>query len=171
MSQVEVLAVASEVYPLAKTGGLADVTGALPKALAPLGVRMRTLVPGYPSVMARLQGARTARRLADFYGGPARLVTATAEGLELFVLDAPHLYDRPGGPYADATGVEFPDNGLRFAALGRAGATLGQGIVPRYRPDIVHAHDWQAGLTAAFLEYEAAVRPACQSWAWTMSGR
>ena len=159
MSQVEVLAVASEVYPLAKTGGLADVTGALPKALAPLGVRMRTLVPGYPSVMAKLEGARTARRLADFYGGPARLVAATAEGLELFVLDAPHLYDRQGGPYSDASGVEFPDNGLRFAALGRAGASLGQGIVPRYRPDIVHAHDWQAGLTAAFLEYEAARRP------------
>jgi starch synthase len=159
VSQIEVLAVASEIYPLVKTGGLADVVGALPKALQPLGVRIRTLVPGYPAVMAGLEGARTARRLPDVYGGPARLVAATTQGLELFVLDAPHLYDRPGGPYADAGGREFTDNAHRFAALGRAAASLGQGIVPRYRPQVVHTHDWQAGLAAAFLVYDGGTRP------------
>jgi starch synthase len=159
VSQVEVLAVASELYPLAKTGGLADVTGALPKALKPLGVRIRTLVPGYPSVLAGLDKARTVRLLPGFYGGAARLLAATAGELELYVLDAPHLYDRPGGPYADAGGREFGDNARRFAALGRAAASIGQGLVPRYRPQVVHTHDWQAGLTGAFLVFDGGPRP------------
>ena len=159
MSQIEVLAVASEIYPLAKTGGLADVTGALPKALAPLGVRIRTLVPGYGSVLAGLERGRTVRRLDRFFGGPARLLAGTAEGLELFVLDAPHLFDRPGGPYAGPDGTDFPDNARRFAALGRAAANIGQGLVPRYRPQVLHLHDWQAGLAAAFLVYDGGQRP------------
>jgi starch synthase len=159
VSQLEVLAVASELFPLAKTGGLADVTGALPKALKPLGVRVRTLIPGYPAVMAGLEKTRTVRVLPDFYGGPSRLLAATAEGLDLFVLDAPHLYDRAGGPYSDASGRDFADNAVRFAALGRAGASLAQGLVPRYRPQVVHLHDWQAGLTAAFLVFDGGPRP------------
>jgi starch synthase len=159
VSQIEVLGVASELYPLVKTGGLADVTGALPKALKPLGVRIRTLVPGYRSVLAGLAGARSVRVLPDFYGGKARLLTGKADEVELIVLDAPHLYDRPGGPYADPQGRDFADNGIRFAALGRAAASVGQGLIPRYRPDVVHAHDWQAGLAAAFLVYDGGPRP------------
>lgn len=159
MSRIDVLAVASEIYPLVKTGGLADVTGALPKALAPLGVRVRTLVPGYPAVMARLEETRTVRKLADWFGGPARLIAAEAAGLELYVLDAPHLYRREGGPYADGAGRDFPDNPIRFAALGRMAASLGQGLAPRYRPQVVHAHDWQTGLAAAYLTYEGGARP------------
>jgi starch synthase len=159
VSQLEVLGVASELYPLAKTGGLADVAGALPKALKPLGVRIRTLIPGYPSVLAGLQGARCVRVLPDFYGGKARLLAGSADDVELIVLDAPHLYDRPGGPYGDAQGRDFTDNAVRFAALGRAAASIGQGLIPRYRPDVVHAHDWQAGLAAAFLVYDGGPRP------------
>ena len=159
MSQIEVLAVASELYPLVKTGGLADVTGALPAALKPLGVRVRTLLPGYPSVLSGIEAARTVRLLPEFYGGPARLLSAAANGLELYVLDAPHLYDRAGGPYTGLDGRDFPDNPRRFAALARAGASIGQGLIPRYRPQIVHAHDWQAGLAAAFLQYDAGPRP------------
>lgn len=159
MSRIEVLAVASELYPLVKTGGLADVAGALPLALKPLGVRVRTLLPGYPAVLAGLEGGRTVRLLPDFYGGTAKLLSGQAAELDLFVLDAPHLYDRPGGPYADADGREFPDNALRFAALGRAAASLGQGLAPRYRPHVVHTHDWQAGLAAAFLHFDGGPRP------------
>ena len=142
-----------------KTGGLADVAGALPGALKPLGVRVRTLLPGYPTVLAGLETARTMRLLPDFYGGPAKLLSASAAGLDLFVLDAPHLYDRPGGPYAGLDGRDFGDNARRFAALARAGASIGQGLVPRYRPKIVHSHDWQAGLAAAFLTYDRGPRP------------
>jgi starch synthase len=160
VSDIEVLAVASELYPLVKTGGLADVTGALPRALSPLGVRVRTLVPGYPAVLAGLAKSRTVRILPNLFGGPAKLLAAGADGLELFVLDAPHLYDRPGGPYGGRDGRDFADNAQRFAALARTAATIGQGLVPRYRPQIVHAHDWQAGLTAAYLAYDGGPRPA-----------
>jgi len=159
VSQLEVLAVASELYPLVKTGGLADVAGALPKALKPLGVRVRTLVPGYPAVLAGLPKPKTVKALDDFFGGPARLLSGRAEGLEIYALDAPHLYDRPGGPYGGPDGKDFPDNARRFAALGRIAASLGQGLLPRWRPQVVHAHDWQAGLTAAYLTYDGKPRP------------
>jgi len=159
VSQLDVLAVASELYPLVKTGGLADVAGALPKALAPLGVRMRTLVPGYPAVLAGLQKPKTVKALGEVFGGPARLVCGAADGLEIYALDAPHLYDRPGGPYGGADGRDFPDNARRFAALGRIAASIGQGLIPRWRPQVVHAHDWQAGLTAAYLTYDERPRP------------
>jgi starch synthase len=164
MSRTEVLSVVSEVYPLIKTGGLADVAGALPAALKPDDIRVRTLVPGYPAVMKALKEsggpeAKAVKTLPDLFGGPARILAGTAMGLELYVIDAPHLYDRPGGPYSGAGGRDYPDNALRFAALGKVGAAIGLGLVPRYRPAIVHAHDWQAGLTAAYLTYDGRPRP------------
>ena len=148
MRAVEVLAVTSEIYPLVKTGGLADVTGALPGALAPHGIAVTTLIPGYPAVMAALETPRVAHAYADLLGAPARLLKGTAAGLSLLVLDAPTLFDRPGGPYGDERGIDWPDNGRRFAALARAGADIGLDCVHGFRPDIVHGHDWQAGLTA-----------------------
>lgn len=157
---MRVLSVASEVFPLVKTGGLADVVGALPGALAPLGVAMRCLVPGYPKVLAAL--GRSARKVAawpDFFGGTARLLAADVGALPLYALDAPHLYDRPGNPYTGADGKDWPDNALRFAALARAGAELGHGADAAFVPDIVHAHDWQAGLLPAYLHYDARPRP------------
>ena len=157
--RTEVLSVASEVYPLIKTGGLADVVGALPLALKAQGVSVRTLVPGYPSVIKRLRGAETVCALTRLPGGPARLLAGRAGGLDLFVLDAPHLFERPGGPYADADGRDWPDNAMRFAALARAAASLGQGLLPDYAPEVIHAHDWQAGLVAAYLHYDGGPRP------------
>lgn len=160
MSHIDVLSVVSEMYPLIKTGGLADVAGALPHALAPLDVRVRTLVPGYPAVMGRIGEATAVRSLADWFGGPATLLKATADGLDLYVLDAPHLYDRPGGPYGGADGKPYADNAIRFAALARMGAEIAQGFAPRFKPRVVHSHDWQAGLTAAYLVYSGKPRPA-----------
>ena len=156
---MRVLSVTSEVFPLIKTGGLADVAGALPGALAPLGVEMRTLVPGYPEVIEKLGRPRTARKVDDLFGGKARLLSAEVSGLDLIVLDAPHLFGRPGNPYVDADGKDWPDNAERFAALSLAAALIGKGGLPRYRPDIVHAHDWQAGLAPAYLHYDDARRP------------
>ena len=146
MTPARVLAVASEVYPIVKTGGLADVAGALPLALKAHGVEMRTLMPGYPDVMRMLGGAGEIRRWPDYFGGPGRLLAGSHDGLDLFVLDVPHLYARPGNPYVTAEGVDWPDNGLRFAALSRIAADIGHGLVPAFVPDVVHAHDWQAGL-------------------------
>ena len=157
--RIDVLSVASEVYPLIKTGGLADVAGALPGALKGEGVNVRTLIPGYPSVMKAARRASLAHTYTDFYGGPARILAGKMSGLDLFVLDAPHLFNRAGGPYAWLDGRDFGDNALRFAALARAGASLGQGLIESYRPQVVHCHDWQAGLTAAFLTFDPAPRP------------
>ncbi len=148
-----VLSVVSEAFPLVKTGGLADVAGALPVALAAEGIAVRTLLPGYPAVMAKLGGAKPAREWPAFFGGPARLVAGRAAGLDLVALDAPHLYARPGGPYAGPDGVDWPDNGTRFAALAFAGAALARGALAGYEPSIVHAHDWQAGLVPAYLRF------------------
>ena len=98
-NELRVLSVAAEAFPLIKTGGLADVVGALPGALAAEGVEMRTLLPGYPAVMVALENAATVHSLAQLHGAPARVLAGRAAGLDLFVLDAPHLYARPGNPY------------------------------------------------------------------------
>ncbi len=146
---LRVLAVASELFPLIKTGGLADAAGALPLALAREGVAVRTLLPGYPAVLRALAGATPLRRLPELFGGPARVLAAEAHGLALLVLDAPHLFDRPGGPYQAPTGRDWPDNAMRFAALGRAAAELA--VAEGF--DALHAHDWQAGLAPAYLRF------------------
>src|ERR1700712_1272552 len=97
---IEVISVASEAYPLIKTGGLADVTGALPAALLPHGVTVRTLLPGYPAVMAALDNGRIVAEFPDFFGGFAQLVAGRAGGLDVIAVNAGHLYDRPGNPYS-----------------------------------------------------------------------
>lgn len=150
---IKVLAVASEVFPLIKTGGLADVVGALPHALKSHDVAMRVMVPGYPTVKTGVADAEVVHRFADLQGGEARLLAATVGGLDLLVLDAPHLFDRPGNPYAGPTGADWPDNWRRFAALGFAAAEVGRGRIAAFVPDVVHCHDWQAALAAVYLRY------------------
>ena len=159
MSRLHVLSVASEVYPLVKTGGLADVVAALPAALAHEGIAMRTVVPGYPGVIAALGTAETVYTHAHLHGGPARVLAAHAAGLDLFVLDAPHLYARPGNPYLGPDGEPWHDNALRFAALAECAASIARGVAPGFTPDVVHAHDWQAGLVPALLHYAGTPRP------------
>ncbi len=160
MSGARVLSVASEVFPLVKTGGLADVAGALPSALRREDVDVRTLIPGYPAVAAKLADGETAHEYADLFGGAARVVAGRVEGLDLFVLDAPHLFDRPGNPYLAPDGTDWPDNARRFAALARVGAEIALGAVPAFRPQVLHAHDWQAGLAPAYLRYSGGRAPA-----------
>jgi starch synthase len=159
MKPVKLLSVASEVYPIIKTGGLADVAGALPAALVAEGVTTRTLMPGYPAVVNGLANAAVMLQWTDFYGGPAQLLAGSSLGLDLFVIDAPHLYGRPGNPYAGPDGVDWPDNAIRFAALGRVAADICLGEIASFVPDVVHAHDWQAGLTHAYLHYADRRRP------------
>jgi starch synthase len=155
---MQVLSVASEVYPLVKTGGLGDVVGALPAALAAEGVQVRTLVPGYPAVTERLQDAETVYTFPQLFGGPGRIVAGRAGGLDLFVLDAPNLFARSGNPYVAPGGNDWPDNPIRFAALARVGASIAQGLLPAWQPAAVHVHDWQAALLPAYLHYDATPR-------------
>ncbi len=154
---IEVLSVASEAYPLIKTGGLADVVGALPSALAPHGVSMRVLLPGYPKVMAALESGRDVHGFESFFGGSARLLAGRAGGLDVIALDAPHLFDRPGNPYVGPNGNDWPDNAMRFAALSFAAYQLANGVVEGYVPELLHCHDWQAGLAPAYVRYNAPV--------------
>ena len=147
------LAVASEAVPLVKTGGLADVVGALPAALAPHDVAVTTLLPCYPAVREAVPRTRELRAFPDLFGGPARLLSARAHGLALLLLDAPHLYDRPGGPYLGPDRRDWPDNAERFAALSRVAAAVARDGAGRARFDLVHAHDWQAGLVGAYLRH------------------
>lgn len=153
---MKVLSVASEVFPLIKTGGLADVAGALPLALAPFGVEMRTLLPGYPSVMAKIGETKVIADLTWLLGEPARVLFTQHAGLDLYILDAPAYFDRPGGPYTDAAGLDHVDNWRRFAALSYIGADIANGLDPAWLPDLIHVHDWQAAITPIYLKYSAA---------------
>lgn len=148
-----VLSVASECAPLVKTGGLADVVGALPAALAPLGWRSRVLLPAYRGLADRFRSLKPLWEDPDLFGGPAVVHGGRLRGLDVLLLDAPHLFDRPGGPYS-VDGHDHPDNHVRFAALSWVGARLAvDGLGDRWRPDLVHAHDWQAGLVPSYLRY------------------
>jgi starch synthase len=109
MTSLRVLAVAAEIYPIIKTGGLADVVGALPVALRACGIETRTLVPGYPDVIKALPAAEVLLHWPHFYGGAIRLLGGSHEDLDLLVLDAPHLFARPGNPYVTPDGKDWPE--------------------------------------------------------------
>ena len=156
---MRVLSIVSEVYPLIKTGGLADVAGALPAALAREDVEMRTLLPGYPAVLAKLEKSEAVHDYPHLFGGPARILAGRAQGLDLFVLEASHLFDRPGNPYLGRNGLDWPDNAQRFAALARVGADIARGTATSFLPDVAHCHDWQAALTPAYLVYDGGPHP------------
>ncbi len=159
MKPLSVLSVTSEVFPIIKTGGLADVAGALPSALAQEGVTVVTMVPGYPAVLKTLEHSEVLHHYPAFFGGTAHLLSGRAGGLDLLVVDAPHLFERPGSPYLAPNGRDWPDNARRFAALGRAAADIGQGLTPGFVPDVIHAHDWQAGLAPVYLSLTGGPRP------------
>jgi starch synthase len=152
---MKVLQVGAEIFPLLKTGGLADVLGALPQALAAQGAEVRLLLPGLPAIADALLHARPVARIGPAFG--AAQVTLLRgrmpyTHLPAYVIDAPYLYQRGGGPYQDSRGNEWPDNLQRFGLLGWAAAQLAQGGVdPDWAPQVVHAHDWHAALACAYL--------------------
>ena len=153
----KVLFVSSEVFPLIKTGGLADVSGSLPSALQNLGVDIRILIPGYPAVLSQL---RDLQHIASLTNLPvienAELLLGTiAESLvKVIVIKSASLYERDGGPYSDVNGQEWPDNPLRFGVLSKVAAILSGAQTPiiDWRPNIVHCNDWQTGLTPAYMK-------------------
>ena len=152
---MRVLHVAAEVYPLVKTGGLADVVAALPPALAAAGADVRLLLPGLPAVLEAVQSARTVLNIGACFGAMrVRLLLARLPGSQLpvYVVDAPHLYHRGGGPYQSPDGAEWPDNLRRFALLGWVAAHLAADDAEAgWVPDIVHAHDWHAAMACAYI--------------------
>ncbi len=152
---MRVLHVAAEVFPLVKTGGLADVVAALPVAQAHAGADVRLLLPGLPSVMDGVQHARTVIDIGSCFGAlRVRLLLARmpGTGLPVYVLDAPYLYRRGGTPYGNDAGEEWLDNLQRFALLGWVAAHLAADDADlRWHAEIVHAHDWHAALACAHV--------------------
>ncbi len=152
---MKVLQVAAEIYPWIKTGGLADVTGALPQALREAGADVRLVLPGFPAIAAALEQQRTLACFGPIFGaGEVRLVLGSLgqDGVSVVMVDAPWLYRRDGGPYQAPSGANWPDNLQRFALLSWVAAHLAAGeFDPRWLPDIVHAHDWHAGLACAYM--------------------
>lgn len=152
---MRVLHAAAEIYPLVKTGGLADVVAALPPALAAAGADVRLLLPGLPPILDAVQSARTVIDIGSCFGAlRVRLLLGRMPGtrLPVYVVDAPHLYRRGGGPYQAADGTEWPDNLRRFALLGWVAAHLAaEDADPAWAPDVVHAHDWHAAMACAYM--------------------
>lgn len=158
-----VLFVAAEAVPLAKTGGLADVIGALADALQRRGIDMTVLLPAYPSAIEAAGRLRPGEPLPARAGLPSstRLLLGTMPGSDVGValLDAPELFDRPGSPYLDAQGHEFADNARRFAALCQTAVQIAAGHTEVAVPDLVHVHDWHAGLVPLLLKRAGLAQP------------
>ena len=151
---MRVLSVSSEMYPLIKTGGLADVVGALPHALEPLGIEMRTIIPAYHGVLERLgESAEEVLEIPRLMGHKASIWQAETPGGVVYALDCPAFFHRSGGPYTDMSAHEWPDNWRRFAAFSQAAAMIGEGELEDWRPDVVHAHDWQAAMSLAYMRF------------------
>jgi len=149
----------SECYPLVKTGGLADVSGALPKALANhamLNGHVKVLLPSYPDV---LEKAGPLKQIAEMtvLNQQCQLLhgklTKEKQSVDLIVVQSA-LYAREGGPYVDVHGQDWQDNPLRFALLSRVASLLcrDDSPYPDWQPDIVHCNDWQTGLVPVYMQ-------------------
>ena len=161
---MKVLQVGAEIFPLVKTGGLADVMGALPQALVAQGAQVRLLLPGLPAIAdAVLHQKRVADLGAVFGAGRVvlRLGQMPYSHLPVYVVDAPYLYRRDGSPYQSSDGQEWADNVQRFALLGWVGAHLAAGeLDPGWTPDVLHAHDWHAAMACAYMAAHPPTRAA-----------
>ena len=120
---MQVLHVCSEMFPLLKTGGLADVIGALPAAQIADGVDARVLLPAFPDIRRGVTDAQVVSR-RDTFAGHITLLFGHYNGVGIYLMDAPHLYDRPGSPYHDTNLFAYTDNVLRFALMGWVGAEM-----------------------------------------------
>jgi len=159
---IRALYVSSEVYPLAKTGGLADVSAALPAALRDIGIDVRLVTPAYPQALDRAPNLRAVARLGRVPGcADGRLLETVLPGshVPVWLVDRPSLFNREGGLYQAEDGRDWSDNAERFAALSSAALAIVDGLIDDWRPDIVHAHDWHAGLLPLLLSSRASASP------------
>lgn len=162
-----VLFITPEVYPICRTGGLGDVSAALPAELRKMGMDVRLLIPGYPQVLSGLKYKRKVLELNDLKQFPpatllsARLSVSAVASVPIFIIDCPGLYQREGSPYQDVSGRDWPDNALRFGLLSKIGAILASDASPlAWHPHIAHCNDWQSGLTPAYLHFHQGQKAA-----------
>jgi starch synthase len=156
-AMMQVLHVCSELFPLLKTGGLADVVGALPAAQIVEGDDVRVLLPAFPDLRKGIPDTRVVSEF-DAFNHHVTLLYGRFNGVGIYLIDVPSLYDRPGSPYHDQDQYAYMDNYLRFALLGWVGSEMALDLDKSWRPDIIQAHDWHAGLTCAYLAAKG--RPA-----------
>jgi starch synthase len=152
---MNVLQVSAEIFPLLKTGGLADIAGALPAALQTVGCQVRVVLPGFPAILDDLTDSWVMAELTAPWGERLQVRQGRLRTLALdaYVIDLPHLYARPGSPYEDVWRQPFADNHRRFALLSWVAAQLAHGLDAHWQPQVVHSHDWHAGLTSAYLAF------------------
>lgn len=154
---MKILFVASEAFPLVKTGGLGDVLYSLPHALHARGADVRLMLPGYRALLNQLDQVRILGwievRGAEGIVGARILETRHPDyAFPLWVVDCPALFDREGNPYVNASGHDWPDNAERFTVFAQVAARMAQDALDiGWQPAVVHLHDWQTGLVAAFL--------------------
>ena len=157
---MRVIYVSTEIYPALKTGGLADVNAALPKALRGLGLDVRLLLPAYPALLQAATGLRPVAHLRAAVGATdVRVLSGSIDGVPAYLIEAGKLYARPGNPYVDGEGRDWPDNHVQFALLGWVAACFADGAIDGWRPDIVHGPDWHTGLAPAYLAARGGERP------------
>ena len=154
---MKILFATSEAHPLVKTGGLADVSGSLPRALAGLGHEVQLVLPAYQSVMEKYPLYEVLSHFSVGGAGRtlnARMLAVWVPELEqkVWLLDIPELFHRPGNPYLGPDGQDWWDNGERFAVFSRAVAEVAMDRAGlNWRADVVHDNDWQTGLVPTFL--------------------
>jgi starch synthase len=152
---LRVLFVTTEMDDFIRVGGLAAVSAALPRALR-LWTDVRILLPGYRDVVEQFTHIQIVGRCPARAEMPACTLglAATKDGLPVYVLLCPQLYDRPGNPYGDTSGRDWPDNDIRFGRFASVAAELAAGSLDKnWAADLVHANDWQAALVPAYLAW------------------
>ncbi|MFO1023919.1 MAG: glycogen synthase GlgA [Acetobacteraceae bacterium] len=162
MAAIRVLFVTSELAGLAKAGGLGDVSAGLPLALRQRGVDVRIVMPAYEEVLAKLPGIEWAGELPGRSGIPtARLgQVRLPDGVILYLVAEPSLFERRGTPYCTPEGADWHDNHLRFARLSLAATDIAAGRAGlTWMPDIVHVNDWPGGLTPAYMRWDGVAVP------------
>ncbi|WP_454617835.1 glycogen synthase GlgA [Bradyrhizobium cenepequi] len=159
---MRVLFVTTEMDDFVRVGGLAAVSAALPRALRPWS-DVRIMLPGYRDVVEQLTHIEIVGKCATLAEMPACTIgrASTRDGMPVYVVLCPQLYDRPGNPYGDETGCDWPDNDIRFGRFASAAAELAAGSLDKnWAADLVHANDWQAALAPAYLAWRGARIPS-----------
>jgi starch synthase len=158
---MKILQVSAEIFPLLKTGGLADIAGALPAALTDVGCDVRLLLPGFDPILQNLQNVKLLGTRITPWGESVSLIQGylVALGMQAYVIDAPTLYARAGNPYEDQNRQPYADNYRRFALLGWMAAQMAMGMDLQWQPQVVHSHDWHSGLAGAYLAFTREQQP------------
>jgi len=160
---MDILFACSEAHPLIKTGGLADVSGSLPRSIKNLKQEIRLILPAYPVARANAGVLRLVSEISlPGSQRPVRILHGRLPHtrVQLYLIDAPEYFDRAGGPYSTPAGKDWPDNAARFALFARAVCAVAMNQAGLdWKPDLVHCNDWQTGLVPALLSLQTE-RPA-----------